>query len=230
MAALPRRAEFQTLQGNGDLLCTWCKGSCRRSFVAPVPRQQPSAACDWLSLPGLLIWQNSSVQLATRTMQVISNGDLHCSGNMGSCRRSFDAKVRRKQRFATNCWLLSFGPFHGSRCRVWQDHTVQLTVLKVHVISNGGLLCYGNKGPCRRSFDAPVPTRCRVTLLGPFQRSRSRIWRLFLATDDQNCACGQFAGSFARGALAPAIGPSEGSRSWPARVKRLFPSSPLVLF
>ena len=146
MAALPHRAEFQTLQGNGDLLCTWCKGSCRRSFVAPVPRQQPSAACDWLSLPGLLIWQNSSVQLATRTMQVISNGDLHCSGNMGSCRRSFDAKVRRKQRFATNCWLLSFGPFHGSRCRVWQDHTVQLTVLTVHVISNGASSVMATRG------------------------------------------------------------------------------------
>ena len=133
MAALPRRAEFQTLQSNGGLLCTWCKGSCRRSFVEPVPRQQPSAAYDWLSLPGLFqasycrIWQNSSAQLATRTMQVISNGDLLCSDNMGSCRRSFDAEVRRKQSFATNRWLLSFGPFHGSRCRAWQDHAVKLT-------------------------------------------------------------------------------------------------------
>ena len=63
MAALPRRAEFQTLQGNEGLLCTWYKGSCRRSFVAPVRRQQHSAAYDWLSLPGLFqgsycrIWQ-----------------------------------------------------------------------------------------------------------------------------------------------------------------------------
>ena len=220
MAALPRRAEFQTLQSNGGLLCTWCKGSCRRSFVAPVPRQQPSAAYDWLSLPGLFqasycrIWQNSSVQLATRTMQVISNGDLLCSDNMGSCRRSFDAKVRRKQSFATNRWLLSFGPFHGSRCRAWQDHAVKLTTLNVHMISNGGLLCSGNKGSCRRSFDAPVrrklhfATCCRLTLFGPFQRSRCRPCRIFLATGDQDCACGQFTGSFAPRALAPAIGPS----------------------
>ena len=68
----PRRVPDFT--SNGGLLCTWCKGSCRRSFVAPVPRQQPSAAYDWLSVPGLFqgsycrIWQNSSVQLATRTM------------------------------------------------------------------------------------------------------------------------------------------------------------------
>ena len=158
MAALPRRAEFQTLQSNGGLLCTRCKGSCRRSFVAPVPRQQPSAAYDCLSVPGLFqgsycrIWQNSSVRLATRTMQVISNGDLLCSDNMGSCRRSFDAKVRRKQSFATNRWLLSFGPFHGSRCRAWQDHAVKLTTLNVHMISNGGLLCSGNTGSCRRKL------------------------------------------------------------------------------
>ena len=220
MAALPRRAEFQTLQSNGGLLCTWCKGSCRRSFVAPVPGQQPSAAYDWLSLPGLFqasycrIWQNSSAQLATRTMQVISNGDLLCSDNMGSCRRSFDAEVRRKQSFATNRWLLSFGPFHGSRCRAWQDHAVKLTTLNVHMISNGGLLCSGNKGSCRRSFDAPVrrklhfATCCRLTLFGPFQRSRCRLCRIFLATGDQDCACGQFTGSFAPRALAPAIGPS----------------------
>ena len=178
MAALPRRAEFQTLQSNGGLLC--CKGSCRRSFVAPVPRQQPSAAYDWLSVPGLFqgsycrIWQNSSVQVATRTMLVISNGDLLCSDNMGSCRRSFDAKVRRKQSFATNRWLLSFGPFHGSRCRAWQDHAVKLTTVNVHMISNGGLLCSGNTGSCRRSFDAPVrrklhlATCCWLTLFGPF--------------------------------------------------------------
>ena len=136
-------------------------------------------------------------------MQVISNGDLLCSDNMGSCRRSFDAKVRRKQRFATNCWLFSFGPFHGSRCRAWQDHAVKLTTLNVHMISNGNLLCFGNKGSCRRSFDAPVrrklhfATRCRLTLFGPFQRSCCRLCRLFLATDDQDCACGQFIGSFA---------------------------------
>ena len=136
------------------------------------------------------------------------------SDNMGSCRRSFDAKVRRKQSFATNRWLLSFGPFHGSRCRAWQDHAVKLTTLNVHMISNGGLLCSGNTGSCRRSFDAPVrrklhfATCCRLTLFGPFQRSRCRLCRLFLATHDKDCACGQFTGSFAPRALAPAIGPS----------------------
>ena len=91
---------------------------------------------------------------------------------------------------------------------------MKLTTLNVHMISNGGLLCSGNKGSCRRSFDAPVrrklhfATRCRLTLFGPFQRSRCRLCRIFLATGDQDCACVQFTGSFAPRALAPAIGPS----------------------
>ena len=236
MAALPRRAEFQTLQSNGGLLCTWCKGSCRRSFVAPVPRQQPSAAYDWLSVPGLFqgsycrIWQNSSVQVATRTMLVISNGDLLCSDNMGSCRRSFDAKVRRKQSFATNRWLLSFGPFHGSRCRAWQDHAVKLTTLNVHMISNGGLLCSGNTGWCRRSFDAPVrrklhlATCCWLTLFGPFQRSRCRLCRLFLATDDQDCVWSVHR-QFRSESSGTCHRPLWVAASWPAQVKRLFPTT-----
>ena len=187
MAALPRRAEFQILQSSGGLLCTWCKGSCRRSFVASVPRQQPSAAYDWLSVPGLFqgsycrIWQNSSVQVATRTMQVISNGDLLCSDNMGSCRRSFDAQVRRKQSFATNRWLLSCRPISWKPLSCLAGHAVKVTTLNVHMISNGGLLCSGNTGSCRRSFDAPVrrklhfATCCRLTLFGSARSSGAAV-------------------------------------------------------
>ena len=235
MAALPRRAEFQTLQSNRRLLCTRCKGSCRRSFVAPVPRQQPSAAYDWLSVPVLFqgsycrIWQNS-LQVATRTMQVISNGDLLCSYNMGSCRRSFDAKVRRKQSFATNRWLLSFGPFHGSRCRAWrQDHAVKLTTLNVHMISNGGLLCSGNTGSCRRSFDAPVRRKLHFVLPADLVRPVPAEPLSTLHAFPCNRRPGLCVSSVHRQFRSESFGtchrPLWVATSWPARVKRLFPTT-----
>ena len=56
---------------------TWVRVPLRSS---PKPRQTPWIHCH---------------EIGRQTMQVISNGGLLCSGNKGSCRRSFNAWVRR---------------------------------------------------------------------------------------------------------------------------------------
>ena len=94
-------------------------------------------------------------EMGRQTMQVISNGGLLCSGNKGSCRRSFDAWVRRGSHSAMSSWpslsnALEGKPLHwlaGSCAHGLTHRTVQ-------VISNGDLLCFRNKRSCRRSFDA----------------------------------------------------------------------------
>ena len=88
-------------------------------------------------------------------MQVISNGGLLCSGNKGSCRRSFDALVRRRSHSAMSSWPSLSNALKGSCFNGWLAPVpMRLTHRTVQVISNGDLLCCSNKGSCRRSFDA----------------------------------------------------------------------------
>ena len=94
-------------------------------------------------------------ELGRQTMQVISNGGLLCSGNKGSCRQSFDALVRRRSHSAISSWPSLSNALKGSRFTAWLAPVpMRLTHRTVQVISNGDLLCFQNKGSCRRSFDA----------------------------------------------------------------------------
>ena len=94
-------------------------------------------------------------EMGRQTMQVISNGGLLCSGNKGSCRRSFDALVRRRSHSAMSSWPSLSNALKGSRFTGWPaPMLMRLTHRTVQVISNGDLLCFHNKGSCRRSFDA----------------------------------------------------------------------------
>ena len=165
---------------NGDLLCFSNKVACRRRFDA----SSPSVAFDEYST-GLLIlaptlsemfaqmmlwpWSNTKNsyeapsqtpwihcrEMGRQTMQVISNGGLLCSGNKGSCRRSFDALVRRRSHSAMSSWPSLSNPLQGSRFTDWPAPVpMKLTHRTAQVISNGDLLCFHNKGSRRRSFDA----------------------------------------------------------------------------
>ena len=88
-------------------------------------------------------------ELGRQTMQVI------CSGNKGSCRRSFDALVRRRSHSAMSSWPSLSNALKGSRFNGWLAPVpMRLTHRTVQVISNGDLLCFSIKGSCRRSFDA----------------------------------------------------------------------------
>ena len=97
-------------------------------------------------------------EMGRQTMQVISNGGLLCSGNKESCRRSFDALVRRRSHSAMSSWSSLSNALKGSRFTGWPAPVpMKLTHRTVQVISNGDLLCFHNKGSCRRSFDASSP-------------------------------------------------------------------------
>ena len=75
--------------------------------------------------------------------------------NTGSCRRSFDALVRRRSHSAMSSWPSLSNALKGSRSTGWPAPVpMRLTVRTVQLISNGDLLCFSNKGSCRRSFDA----------------------------------------------------------------------------
>ena len=94
-------------------------------------------------------------EMGRQTMQVISNGGLLCSGNKGSCRRSFDALVRRRSHSAMSSWPSLSNALKGSRFTGWPAPVpMRLTHRTVQVISNGDLLCFHNQGSCQRSFDA----------------------------------------------------------------------------
>ena len=96
-------------------------------------------------------------ELGRQTMHVISNGGLLCSGNKGSCRRSFDALVRRRSHSAMSSWPSLSNAHKGSRFNGWLAPVpMRLTHRTVQVISNGDLLCFSNKGSCRRGFDASL--------------------------------------------------------------------------
>ena len=179
---MPMRLTHRTVPviSNGNLPCFSNKGSCRRSFDA----SSQSVAFDEYST-GLLIlaptlsemfahmmlwpWSNAKSsyeapsqtpwihcrEMGRQTMQVISNGGLLCSGNKGSCRRSFDALVRRRSHSAMSSWPSLSNALKGSRFTGWPAPVpMKLTHRTVQVISNGDLLCFHNKGSCRRSFDA----------------------------------------------------------------------------
>ena len=139
---MPMRLTHRTVQvtSNGDLLCFSNKGSCRRSFDA----SSQSAAFDGYST-GLLIlaptlsemfgqmmlwpWSNAKSsyeapsqtpriycrEMGRQTMQVTSNGGLLCSSNKGSCRRSFEALVRRRSHSAMSSWPSLSNALKGSR-------------------------------------------------------------------------------------------------------------------
>ena len=101
-------------------------------------------------------------ELGRQTMQVISSGGLLCSGNKGSCRRSFaDGALIPWSAEGHTRLCLSGRPYpmrliiKGSRFNGWLAPVpMRLTHRTVQVISNGDLLCFSNKGSCRRSFDA----------------------------------------------------------------------------
>ena len=92
---------------------------------------------------------------ALRQTPGISNGGLLCSGNMGSCRRSFDALVCRRTHSAMSSWPPLSNVLQGSRLTGWLTPVpMRLTHSTMQVRSNGDVLCFHNKGSCRRSFDA----------------------------------------------------------------------------
>ena len=94
-------------------------------------------------------------EMGRQTMQVISSGGLLCSDNNGLCRRSFDALVRRRSHSTMSSWPSLSNALKGSRFTGWPAPVpMKLTHRTVQVISNGNLLCFHNKGSCRRSFDA----------------------------------------------------------------------------
>ena len=117
----------------------------------------------------------ASTGLTHRTVQVISNGDLLCFHNKGSCRRSFDASSQGVAFDEYSTGLLILAPtlsemFVQMMLWPWSNakssyeapsqtpwiHCREMGRQTMQVISNGGLLCSGNKGSCRRSFDALV--------------------------------------------------------------------------
>ena len=181
-APVPMRLTHRTVQviSNGDLLCFRNKGSCRRSFDA---RSQSVAFGEYSTGLSILastlsekfvemkLWTWSDAEssyeaprqtcwihcrdMGSQTMQVMSNGGLLCFGNMGLCRRSFDALVCRRTHSAMSSWPSLLTALKGSRLTGWLASVpMRLTHRTMQVISNGDLLCFHNKGSCRRSFDA----------------------------------------------------------------------------
>ena len=105
------------------------------------------------------------MRLTHRTVQVISDGDLLC--------RSFDASSQSVAFGEYSTGLLVLAPtlsemFVQMMLWPWSNarssyeapsqtpwiHCREMGRQTMQVISNGGLLCSGNKGSCRRSFDA----------------------------------------------------------------------------
>ena len=174
----------QTMQviSNGGLLCSGNKGPCRRSFDALVRRKSHSAMSSWPSLSNALKGSRLTgwpapvpMRLTHRTVQVISNRDLLCFRNKGSCRRSFDASSQSVAfgEYSTGLFILASTlseTFVEMKLWPWSDakssyeaprqtpwiHCHEMGRQTMQVISNGDLLCSGNTGPCRRSFDALV--------------------------------------------------------------------------
>ena len=63
--------------------------------------------------------------------------------------------VRRRSHSAMSSWPSLSNALKGSRFTGWPAPVpMKLTHRTVQVISNGDLLCFHNKGSCRRSFDA----------------------------------------------------------------------------
>ena len=131
------------------------KGSSFNGWLAPVP-----------------------MRLTRRTVQVISNGDLLCFSNKGSCRRSFDASSQSVAFDEYSTGLLILAPtlsemFVQMMLWPWSNakssyeapsqtpwiHCREMGRQTMQVISNAGLLCSGNKRSCRRSFDALLRRR-----------------------------------------------------------------------
>ena len=82
-------------------------------------------------------WSHSH-EMGRRTMQVISIGGLLCSGNKGSCRRSFDALVRRESHSAMSSWPSLSNALQASRLTGWLAPVpMRLTHRTMQVISNG---------------------------------------------------------------------------------------------
>ena len=104
-------------------------------------------------------------QLAT---QLISDGGLRCSSNMGSCRRSCDARTSPLPKVLLGPWLVHSGPVVESRriaqVNVWLFYMTLLSLWVTQVMRNGGLLCSWNMGSCRRR-SGPVRRgrRCATT-------------------------------------------------------------------
>ena len=107
-------------------------------------------------------------------MQLISNGGLRCSSNMGSCRRSCDARTSPLPKVLLGPRLVHSCPIVESRCiaqvNVWLFYRMKLLSLWVmQVMSNGGLLCSWNMGSCRRRSDAGqevLSSSCRRSCAG----------------------------------------------------------------
>ena len=180
----------QTMQviRNGTPLCSGNKGSCRRSFDALVRSESHSAMSSWPSLLNALKGRRltdwpapvpMTLRLTHRTVQVISNGGLLSFCNNGLCRRSFDARSQSVAfgEYSTGLFLLAStlsAKFVDMKLWTWSDatssheaprqtpwiHCRDMGSQTMQVISNGGPLCSGNKGSCRRSFNALV---CRST-------------------------------------------------------------------
>ena len=138
-------ALLATLQriSNGDPLCS-CKGSCRRSFDAPVQLEPICGPSANYSHTRLLNWQTPKTRKRglrlQSTLQKISNGDL-CL-RMGPCRRCFDATAQ-------------LAPLYGPSLNYHYLRSPTGQRSELHRISNGDLLC-SSTGSCRRRFDATV--------------------------------------------------------------------------
>ena len=176
----------QTMQviSNGAPFCFGNKGPCRRSFDALVRSGSHFAMSSWPSLLTALKGSRPTdwpapvpMRLTHWTVQVISNGDLLCFRNKGSCRRSFfDARSQSVAfgEYSTGPFTLACEKFVEMKLWTWSDaessyeaprqtpwiHCRDMGSQTMQVISNGALLCSGNMGSCRRSFDALV---CRRT-------------------------------------------------------------------
>ena len=107
------------------------------------------------------------MRLTHRTVQVISNGDLLCFRNKGSCRRSFDAGSQSVAfgEYSTGLFILAStlsekvvemklwtwsdaeSSYEAPRQTPW-IHCRDMGSQTMQVISNGGLLCSGNMGSC----------------------------------------------------------------------------------
>ena len=150
--------------------------------------RQTRGRADGALMPGLQRVTLGYVQLAPvpmrlthRTVQVKSNGDLLCFRNKGSCRRSFDASSQSVVfgEYSTGLFILA-PTLSEMKLWPWSDakssyepprqtwiHCQEMGRQTMQAISNGGLLCSGNKGSCGRSFAALV----RRSTLGYVQSS-----------------------------------------------------------
>ena len=137
---------------NGGLLCSWNKGSCRRSSDASVNRKPHLAPCCCLQF--------------SHTKRLVTKTDSEADFRPTLCRviswiglfLRWHALISENSSFQFTSWrMCSLHDVGFCGSILWLSTTLwPLKQQIMQMISNGGLLCSWNKTSCRRRFDAWV--------------------------------------------------------------------------